>query len=165
MIKRVNINLDQLATAIENNDEIDLTNKEHIKSKDLIIIKRDGREEQYNIEKMKKVVLWACDNDEIFADELLNDTEIKLYHKIKITEVFDEIIKTASNKISLLYPQWEYITAKLFLLKIYKESWNVAGGGNSCYPHLSEVLDKGVQYKIYDLKSMYLFSLKSFLSF
>lgn len=148
MIKRISIDLDKLATAIQNEDNIDLTNKDHIKSTELIIVKRDGREEPYSIDKMKKVVLWACDGEEIFADELLNDTEIKLYARIKITDVYDEIIKTAANKISLLYPQWEYITAKLFLLKIYKDSWNVKTEG--CYPNYKDVIQKGVQNKIYD---------------
>jgi len=56
------------------------------------------------------------------------------------------VIKTAAQKISMLYPQYEYIAAKLFLLKCYKESGCKVG----YYPHLRDVLRKGIQYKVYD---------------
>ena len=146
-MQRNRISLDLLQDDIENESEIDLTKNESMNASDLIIIKRDGREEPYNIKKMKKVVMWACDGNKYHADDLLSSTEIKLYPKIKISDVYDELIKTAAAKISLIYPEWEYIAARLYLLKLYKETWHI---GNGEYPEYRLVISKGEQYGTYD---------------
>ena len=117
-MRRNRISLDDLQQDINEDKCIDLTQESSMPASELIIIKRDGREEPYNIKKMYKVVKWACAGDKFLADDLLESTMIKLYDKIKITDVYDELIKTAAAKISLLYPQWEYIAAKLYLLKL-----------------------------------------------
>lgn len=145
-MRRNKISLDGLQQEITDGNCIDLNGNSSIKASKLIIIKRDGREETYNIKKMYKVVLWACNGDKYLADDLLESTEIKLYEFIKITDVYDELIKTAASKISLLYPQWEYIAAKLYLLQLYKETWHI---NNGYYPDLKEVIEKGIQHNIY----------------
>lgn len=146
-MRRNKISLDTLQKEIKNDSDIELTGDESIQANKLVIVKRDGREEPYKNAKMWKVALWACDNNTILAKSLLESTEIKLYQRIKITDVYDEMIKTAASKISLLYPQWEYITAKLYLLSLYKESWHISNGE---YPELKDVIDKGIQHGIYD---------------
>ena len=67
------------------------------------VIKRDGRYENYSPEKMYQVLLWACEGSEVLAKELLNDIDIKVYDKISIQKLFDEVIQTAANKISDLF--------------------------------------------------------------
>ncbi|MDE6289811.1 MAG: hypothetical protein K2L64_03525, partial [Ureaplasma sp.] len=111
------LTLNDLAIEINNKNEIETKNKT-IQTENITIIKRDGREEKYDSGKMKKVCLWACNNNENLANDLLNSTSIKIYEKIKISDVYDELIKPAANKISRLYPQFEMIAAKLLLLKI-----------------------------------------------
>jgi ribonucleoside-diphosphate reductase alpha chain len=148
-MRREILDLKELATKVRRKDDIVLTNKKTIPAKELIIIKRDGREEPYNINKMRKVVAWACEDNKYLIDDLLKSTEIKMYHKIKIQDLYDELIKTAANKISLLNPDWEYISSKLYLMKVYKETWDIKNGD---YPHLQEVLDKGIRFGIYDRK-------------
>ena len=145
-MRRNRISLDDLQQDINEDKCIDLTQESSMPASELIIIKRDGREEPYNIKKMYKVVKWACAGDKFLADDLLESTMIKLYDKIKITDVYDELIKTAAAKISLLYPQWEYIAAKLYLLKLYKDTWHI---NNGFYPDLKEVIEKGIQHNIY----------------
>ncbi len=135
--------------AIDGNEDITTRSREnnHIKAEEIIVIKRDGREQKYDSNKMRKVCMWACDNDELYTQELLDNTRIKLYNKIKIADVYDELIKTAVNSISRIHPKYEIIAAKLFLLKIYRESWNIKT--NLEYPHLKEVIEKGVLSKVY----------------
>ncbi len=143
------LKLSQLEKAVKKNEEIDTNSKlnNHIHAKEIIVIKRDGREEKYNSNKMRKVCLWACDNNEEYCENLLSSTQIKLYNKIKISDVYDELIKTAVNNISRIHPNYENISAKLYLLKIYRESWNIKT--NKTYPHLKEVIKKGLHYKLY----------------
>ena len=88
--------------AVEENNELLVNCKRKnvlINPKQIEVIKRDGRIEAYSVEKMRKVCLWASDMNQSYADALLNATEIKLYNRIKIADVYDEIIKSAINKI------------------------------------------------------------------
>jgi len=66
--------------------------------------------------------------------------------------MFQQLIVTAVNKISMLYPVWEDYAAKLQLMSIYKETYNV--NTTNEYPHIREILDKGLEYKIYDKKTI-----------
>ena len=145
-MRRNRISLDDLQQDITADNEIDLTQELSMPASEIIIVKRDGREEPYDNKKMWKVVLWSCDGDKYLANDLLESTMIKLYDKIKIVDVYSELIKTAAAKISLLYPQWEYIAAKLYLLQLYKETWHI---NNGFYPDLKEVLEKGTQHNVY----------------
>ncbi len=121
-----------------------------VKDKNHLVIKRDGRKEPYNEEKLRKVLSWATDNNEFMIDEILNNVNKKIYDEIKIQELFDSVIDTAANMISLLYPQYDEVAKRLYLLKIYKETWNLKKTGE--YPHLSDVIKKGLQHNVYDKK-------------
>lgn len=68
-----------------------------IDNKNHIVIKRDGREEPFSATKLYQVILWACANSEVLANELLEATTIKIYNKIHITKLYDEVINTASK--------------------------------------------------------------------
>lgn len=137
--------------AIEDNKKI-IVNQSHknieINANKIKVIKRNGRLEDYNPEKMRKVCVWAANGNSGYADMLLDATVIKLYDKIKINDVYDELIKSAVNKISRIYPIYENIAAKLYLLKYYRESWNIKT--NLDYPSLSTVIEKGLNHKKYN---------------
>ncbi len=155
--KRYNkINLEKLNDAVASNDVIDISNQQHKEASLINIIKRDGRREPFSVRKLQRVVNWATEGKEAFTKELLRDTEIKLHDEIKITDMYRQLIITAVNKISMLYPEWEVISARLQLLSYYKEAWNVSKFGD--YPHLQEVLDKGVQHRTYDREVVKLLS-------
>ena len=148
------VNLKTLVDSIEERLDINISNKESLEdASEITIIKRDGTKVPFNKNKLEKVVLWATEN-EILRDELINDTEIKLHKEIKITDMYQQLIITAVNKISMLQPQWENIAAKLQLLAYYKETYNIKDTFNikeqSIYPKLKEVFKKGMEYKLYD---------------
>ena len=126
------------------------------KDKKHIIIKRDGREEPFNEEKLKKVINWATDGKEGFTNELLEGLNIKINDRMKIEVLYDELINTAVNKISPLYPSYDTIAEKLYLMKIYKETCKLKKTGS--YPHIKTFLKKGVKHKVYDKNIVSLFS-------
>ncbi len=111
------------------------------------IIKRDGRTEEYDPKKMYQVLLWACEGKEALANELLTDIDIKVFDRISIQKLFDEVIETAANKISEMFPIWDEVAKRLYIQKIYKEVWGIK---RSEYPFYGEVLKKGTQYGVYD---------------
>ncbi len=110
------------------------------------IIKRDGRTEEYDPKKMYQVLLWACEGKEALANELLTDIDIKVFDRISIQKLFDEVIETAANKISEMFPIWDEVAKRLYIQKIYKEVWGIK---RSEYPFYGEVLKKGTQYGVY----------------
>jgi len=119
------------------------------------VIKRDGNIEKYDPDKMFRVLMWACDGKAVLASELLKDIDIKVFDKISINKLFDEVIETAANKISDMFPVWDSVARNLFLQKIYKEVWGIK---RNEYPDYGDVLKKGVQYGIYDREVIESFS-------
>jgi len=146
------LSIDKLSSAVEQKNKIDISTNAEIKANRITVIKRDGRTELFQPEKMKKVCNWATDNTEWMTAELLSDTEIKLHKEMHIKDIFQQVIVTAVNKISIMYPQWENVAAKLQLMSIYKETYNVNVFDD--YPKMSEVLKKGVERKSYNKSSV-----------
>jgi len=128
---------------------------ELVKNKKHLVVKRDGRIEEYDEEKMRKVLKWACNDREWMVDEILNDVQIKIYDKIHITKLFDEVINTVANKISLLYPIWDEVAKNLLIQKYYKEVWGIK---RDEYPDYLEVIKKALKYNIYKKEIIETFS-------
>jgi len=150
--KRYNkVSLAGLNNAVQNKESIEISNQDAMKANKIIIIKRKGHEEPFKPKKLDKVLEWACPN-EFMKEELLRDTEIKLHKKIKIQDMYQQLIVTAVNKISMLNPAWEMVAAKLQLLSYYKETYNISN--HKEYPSLLDIMDKGVENKIYDKVSV-----------
>jgi len=146
--KRYNtVSLDNLSNAVQQDSNIEISNFDEMNATDITIIKRDGRKEQYKPEKMKAVCMWAVDNKEWLADELIRDTTIKLHKEINIKDMFNQLIVTAVNKISMLYPHWEDIAAKLQLMSYYKEIHNMSNMNE--YPAMSAIIKRGLDHKLY----------------
>lgn len=117
-----------------------------VEGKDNLVIKRDGSLEPYSPHKLYAVILWACDGSKAFADQLIEAVNIKIHNKIKIQRLYDEVIDTASNMISDLYPQWETIAKKLYLLKTRKQ----LGVKRSKYPKYTNVIENAISLGLYN---------------
>ena len=126
-------------------------NKEHN------VIKRDGRVEPYSVDKLRKVLLWAADNQEALVEDILQAISIRINDKIKIEKLYDEVIQTVSNKISPLYPSYDTIARNLYLQKIYKEFYNIKRTDGD-YPSYSSVVKKGISAGIYSAEVFSYFS-------
>lgn len=136
----------EIETAISQGQTLQINNHQEIESAELLVIKRNGNIVPYDVNKMRRVCLWACDSNVDLANDLLASTRIKLYDKIKIADVYDELIKSAANRISRIYPEFEKIAAKLLLLKIYKEAWNMK---KTDYPDYLLVVEEGLKKRKY----------------
>jgi ribonucleoside-diphosphate reductase alpha chain len=123
------------------NNMVQLVNNKNHK-----VVKRNGDIVDYNPEKLYKVILWACENSEVFADQLLEAIDIKIHNKIHITKLYDEVITTASNLISELYPFWEVVARNLYLLKLHKD----IGVKRTEYPDYATIVENNVNTKLYN---------------
>ncbi|AET34393.1 ribonucleoside-diphosphate reductase large subunit [Campylobacter phage CPX] len=84
------------------------------------VVKRNGTVEKYSPDKMYKFLLKVCDNKELYAMNILSKSKIKLRDNIKIQDLYDEILSTTVNEISMLYPMYEKFAAKLYIIKYRK---------------------------------------------
>lgn len=117
-----------------------ITGKEHL------VQKRKGHLEPYSKEKLYAVALWACNGSHVLATQLVNALDIKLHNKIHISKLYDELINTASNFISDMFPVWEEVAKNLYLLKIHKE----VGVKRAQYPEYSEIYATNLKYGFYN---------------
>lgn len=99
--------------------------------------KRNGTYEQYSVTKLRNVILWAAEGSEVFTDAIMDALQIRVYDRIPITTLFDEVIDTTYNMISRLHPQYEPICKRLYLQKMYKQTWSM---NRNMYPHVREYL-------------------------
>ena len=122
------------------------TSLKDLKNKSITLIKRDGREELFTKSKLSKVCNWATGDTEHMTEQLLRDTEIKLKDKIKIVDMYKNLIDTAVAKVSRLQTDWQFVASKLYLLELYSEAYGIK---DKKYPHLAEVIAKGISAGTY----------------
>lgn len=109
------------------------TNKDHL------VIKRNGNIEPYSEEKMRRVLMWACEDNTILVDNILEAVEIRIYNRIHISLLFDEVMDTVNNLISRLTPVYAEVLKRLYIQKTYKELWGIK---RNEYPTLKQYFDK-----------------------
>ena len=128
--------------------------------KNVIVIKRDGREEEFSFEKLRKVISWAADGNDIYVDKILEYLSLKITEKIHVAQMYEELLKTTESLISAIQPKYDEIAKRLLLLKIYKETAGVKNKVIDAYPHLRSFLNMGIECGIYDKKIIDSFSEK-----
>ena len=129
---------------------------EKIKGKDHNVIKLDGRVEKYSPKKMKKSLLRISGGQQALADDLFNSLNIKIYDRIKIDVLWDEVIETAANKITEMFTIYDEIARRAYVEKVYKTNYNLSSEIDSL-EYLS-VVKKGVQSGVYDRETVAYFT-------
>lgn len=118
------------------------------------VIKRNGDVEEFNIEKINKVIYWACDG---VKDVSLSDIEInaklQIGDKITSSDVHEVLIKSAENLISLENPNYQIVAGRLLNYQLRKDVW---GGKNP--PKLYDLIEKNIQEGVYHSEILDLFS-------
>ena len=91
-------------------------------SQRIFVVKRDGKREELNLEKIHKVVAWACEG--LVG---VSQSEIELRAKLQITnetntkDIHEMLIKSASELISEDGPNYQYVAARLVNYQLRKE--------------------------------------------
>ena len=86
------------------------------------IIKRDGTKEPLNIDKIHKVVMFACENlAGVSASQIEMNANIQFYDGMSSKEIQEILIRSANDLISLDNPNYQYAASRLLLYTTYKE--------------------------------------------
>lgn len=89
------------------------------------VTKRDGTREPLNIDKIHKVVEWACEGlSGVSVSEVELASHVQFYDKIKTTDIHETMIKAASELISEESPNYQFVAGRLINYQLRKEVYN-----------------------------------------
>ena len=115
-------------------------------SKDITILKRDGSREELDLEKMHKVVFYACnDVTGVSASQVELKSHLQFYNGIESANIQETLIKAAADLISEETPNYQWVAGRLInyhLRKIVYQSVEP--------PHLKDIARKNVDLGYYD---------------
>ena len=110
------------------------------------VLKRDGRKEPLNIEKIHKVIEWSCEGlSNVSVSEVELASHIQFYDKITSKDIHETMIKAASELISEDTPNYQYVAGRLINYQLRKEVY-----GQYEPPSLWDHYEKVEEYGYYD---------------
>lgn len=102
------------------------------------VMKRDGRLEYINLDKIHKVIAWAAEGlDNVSVSQVELKSHIQFYEGIKTKDIHETIIKSAADLISEDTPDYQYLAARLAMFHLRKIAYNQFEP-----PHLYEQVKK-----------------------
>ena len=108
--------------------------------------KRSGQLEDINIEKLHKVVQYACDGiTGVSASEVEINSQIQFYNAITTADIQETIIKSAADLISEETPNYQYVAGRLINYHLRKEVYSQFEP-----PCLCDIVDKNIDAGFYD---------------
>jgi ribonucleoside-diphosphate reductase alpha chain len=111
---------------------------------DLLVRKRNGETEEFQAEKVNKVLEWACDGlTDVSPSDVAMNAKLSIHNKISTSEIHEVMIQSAYNLISEESPNYQFVAARLRIYAIRKEVW-----GSSEPPRLYDHIRKNK--KLYD---------------
>lgn len=124
-----------------------------VKQKDLKITKRNGTIEEFDLDKIHKVLYWATENiTGVSVSEIELRANVQLYDQMMSSDIHEMLIKSTAELINEDYPNYQYVAARLINYKIRKEVY----GGYEPAP-LYDVVVKNINLGYYtkELLEMY----------
>jgi len=89
------------------------------------IIKRDGSSEPLNIEKLHKVVFFACENIAgVSPSEVEIHSQVQFYDGMTSSEIQETLIKSAADLISEQTPNYQWVAGRLINYHLRKEVYS-----------------------------------------
>ena len=91
---------------------------------DLMVTKRDGRQEKLDLEKIHRVVIWAAEGlDQVSPSEVELKAHIQFYQGMKTADIHETLIKSAADLISEETPDYQYLAARLAIFHLRKRAF------------------------------------------
>ena len=110
------------------------------------IKKRDGTTEELDLEKMHKVVFYACEDiTGVSASEVEIKSHLQFYDGIESADIQETLIKAAADLISEETPNYQWVAGRLINYHLRKQVYDSFEP-----PHLREIARKNVDRGLYD---------------
>lgn len=89
-----------------------------------IIIKRDGRKEELDLDKIHAVVGWSCEDiTGVSISEVEMKSQIQFYDDMTSADIHETLIRSASELISEETPNYQYVASKLINFDLRKRAY------------------------------------------
>lgn len=109
--------------------------------------KRSGIFEEYDVEKIHKVVEWAIkDISNVSLSEIEMNAHLSLHDGVTTKDIHQILIKSANDLTSPQHPNYQYVASRLLNMSLRKDLWERYNSP----PHLYEHIKYNVDCKIYD---------------
>jgi ribonucleoside-diphosphate reductase alpha chain len=110
------------------------------------VIKRDGTQEDLNIDKLHRVVMYACEGiTGVSASEVEIHSQIQFFDKIVTEDIQETLIKSAADLISEESPNYQYVAGRLINYHLRKQVYNVFEP-----PCLCDIIQNNIDAGFYD---------------
>lgn len=91
-------------------------------TRNIFVVKRDGRKEELNINKIHKMVEEACLGlAGVNVSQIEMNADLQFRDGISTNEIQEILIRSANDLISLEHPNYQYVAARLLLFGLRKE--------------------------------------------
>jgi len=86
------------------------------------IMKRDGTTEPLDVNKIHKVVEFACEGlTGVSSSQVEMSSHIQFYDGMSSSEIQEIMIKSANDLITLENPNYQFVASRLLLYATYKD--------------------------------------------
>ena len=111
------------------------------------VVKRNGRVEALDLDKMHIMVDEACKGlAGVSASQVEMKSGIQFYDGISTAEIQEILIRSASDLIDLDHPNYQYVAARLLLFAVRKSLYGMIRD----FPHLEEHIINCTNAEVYD---------------
>ena len=120
----------------------------------IYVTKRSGETEPFNINKIHRVLEWAC-NDlvGVSVSEIEIRANVQLYDAMQSTSIHDLLIKSSSELITEATPNYQTVAARLINYKLKK----IVYGDKDPWP-LKDIIDHNIEAGVYDKDILNMYS-------
>ena len=123
-------------------------------SNGIYIIKRDGSKEPINIDKIHKVVQFACEDlAGVSASQIEMNANLQFYDDMATHEIQEVLVRSANDLISLDAPNYQFAAARLLSYGVNKD---VFGEYNAIT--LQKNIDRNIERGVYDKEILDLYT-------
>jgi ribonucleoside-diphosphate reductase alpha chain len=109
--------------------------------------KRNGNLEDFDINKIKKVIKWATDGIDVNPLELESQMSIIFKDGMTTDEIHENSIIAANNLTSIENPEMRYVAGRLYIMQFWKHLKISRGYIYSLYRTVTENCSKGIYDK------------------
>ncbi len=125
-------------------------------SKSILITKRNGTKEELNLDKLHKVVFYACDGiTGVSPSEVEIKSHIQFYNGITSSDIQETLIKSAADLISEETPNYQYVAGRLINYHLRKHVY-----GEFLPPSLTDIINANIAKGFYDKEILDLYSVE-----
>ena len=112
------------------------------------VIKRDGETTPLNLDKIHKMVEFACEGlAGVSASQVEMNSNLQLFDGIKTSDIQEILIRSANDLITLDNPNYQFVASRLLLFSIRKQ---VVPGWEDGFPHLLDHVEECSKDGVYD---------------